>query len=130
MSFAFGAPPLDGPPSENPDGPPKDEKTQLEELAMKLANLRIKYKETKAENEKMKIELKQTKDLLNDVQAPTIFNQLQINYMAPHTPGLILIAGCALTRTLYNNSIQLNSIQSITNLRRRMAHQYNALYNT
>ena len=76
-SFSFGGPP---PPSENPDGPPKDEKTQLEELMEKFANLKMKYKEVRVKNEEMKVELKQTKDLLGAIQAPTIFNQLQVNY--------------------------------------------------
>jgi hypothetical protein len=81
MSFAFGAQSGDGPPSENPDAPPKDEKTQLEELMEKFANLKMKYKEVRVKNEEMKRELKQTKDLLGSMTAPTVFNQLRVNYI-------------------------------------------------
>lgn len=80
MSFTFGAPPNGGPPSENPGGPPKDEKTQLEEMTEKFVNLKMKYKEIRVQNEEMKRELKQTKDLLGSMTAPTVFNQLQVNY--------------------------------------------------
>ena len=36
--------------------PPKDEKTQLEELMEKFANLKMKYKEVRVKNEEMKVE--------------------------------------------------------------------------
>jgi hypothetical protein len=81
MSFAFGAQSVDGPPSENPGGPPKDEKTQLEEMTEKFANLKMKYKQERVKNVELAIALKQTKDLLGSMTAPTVFNQLQVNYI-------------------------------------------------
>ena len=67
--------------SENPGGPPKDEKSQLMELMEKFSKLNMKYKEVKAQNAEMQRELKQTKDLLGNITAPTVFNQLQVNYI-------------------------------------------------
>ena len=81
MSFAFGAQSGDGPPSENPGGPPKDEKTQLEELMEKFADLKIKYKKERVKNVELALSLKQTQDLLGSLTAPTVFNQLQVNYI-------------------------------------------------
>ncbi len=81
MSFAFGGPSDGAPPSENPGGPPKDEKTQLEEMTEKFVNLKMKYKEVRVQNEEMKRELIQTKNLLGSMTAPTVFNQLQVNYL-------------------------------------------------
>jgi len=81
MSFAFGADTGDGPPSENPGGPPKDEKTQLEEMTEKFVNLKLKYKEVRVKNGELERELIQTKNLLGSMTAPTVFNQLQVNYI-------------------------------------------------
>ena len=81
MSFAFGAPSGDGPPSENPGGPPKDDKTQYAELMEKFVALNIKFKEVRVENENLTVQLTQTQNLLGDMTAPTIFNQLQVNYI-------------------------------------------------
>ena len=81
MSFAFGAQSGDGPPSENPGGPPKDEKTQLEEMTEKFADLKMKYKKERVKNVELALALKQTQDLLGSVTAPTVFNQLQVNYI-------------------------------------------------
>ena len=81
MSFAFGAQSGDGPPSENPGGPPKDEKTQLEELTEKFANCKLQLRQARAKNVELEIALKQTHDLLGSVTTPTVFNQLQVNYI-------------------------------------------------
>ena len=78
MSFAFGVPSGDGPPSENPGGPPKDDKTQYAELMEKFVTLNIKFKEVRVVNENLTLQLTQTQNLLGDMTAPTIFNQLQV----------------------------------------------------
>ena len=78
MSFAFGGPSDGAPPSENPGGPPKDEKTQLEEVTEKLVRLQIKYKEERVKNVDLGIQLQQAQNLLGEMTAPTIFNQLQV----------------------------------------------------
>ena len=79
-SFAFGAPP-----SGNPDGddgkPPDDKDKRIDDLEGNFSSLKLKFKEVRVQNEDLKRELKQTQDILGNVQAPTIFNQLQVNTM-------------------------------------------------
>ena len=82
--FAFGAVAV-APPSENPEGgdddPPKDEKVRkIAQLEKKLSLLQVKNKELKVENHEIKREQEQSKDLLGSIQAPTVFNQLQVKY--------------------------------------------------
>jgi hypothetical protein len=48
---------------------------------VKFANLKLKYKEVRVQNEEMKRELKQTKDLIGNMTAPTVFNRLQVNHI-------------------------------------------------
>ncbi len=75
-TFNFG-----GPPAENPDGGSDEKDKKIEELERLISTLKLKYKEVRVENEEeIKRELKQTQDILGNVQAPTVFNQLQVKY--------------------------------------------------
>ena len=83
-TFAFGAAAA-ALPSENPEGgdddPPKDEKDiKIARLEKKLSLMKLKNQELKVENHEIKRELEQSKDLLGSIQAPTVFNQLQVKY--------------------------------------------------
>jgi hypothetical protein len=79
MSFAFGAPPSENPDGGGGDDPSRDEKDKkIEELERQLSKMKLKFQDVKKTNAELTIELEQTKELLGNIQAPTIFNQLQV----------------------------------------------------
>ena len=78
MSFTFGANPNSC--GGGGDESPTDEKDKLiEKLQGKLTKLKIDNKQLKQDNQQMQIETDQLKDLLGNMQAPTVFNQIQVN---------------------------------------------------
>jgi hypothetical protein len=59
--------------------PPKDAKDKfIEELQAKVFKMKLDNKQLKKDKELLSIEFSQTKDLLVNVQAPTVFNQIQV----------------------------------------------------
>jgi hypothetical protein len=67
------------------DNPMDNKDIITQEMQEKLERLKLKNKELKTENNELKTErdaaqlqLEQTEQLLGNVQAPTIFNQLQV----------------------------------------------------
>ena len=73
-TFNFGFPP-----AENPDTIEDEKDKRIEQLERELSSLKLKNKDLRVENVEIKRELKQTQDILGNVQAPTVFNQLQVN---------------------------------------------------
>jgi hypothetical protein len=79
MSFSFGANPVVADDGSVHAEPPKDARDKLiEELQTTIYSLSLETKQLKKDKVSMSIELSQTKELLVNVQAPTVFNQIQV----------------------------------------------------
>ena len=73
-TFSFGAPP-----SENPDDGRDEKDKKIEALARELSSVKLENKDLKRAKKETEMKLKQTEALLVNVQAPTVFNQIQVN---------------------------------------------------
>ena len=73
-TFTFG-----GPPAENPGDGGDEKDKKIEELERKFSSLKLENKELKRSKKEVEMKLQQTEALLVNVQAPTVFNQIQVN---------------------------------------------------
>ena len=73
-TFSFGAPP-----SENPDDGRDEKDKKIEALARELSSVKLENKDLKRAKKETEMKLQQTEALLVNVQAPTVFNQIQVN---------------------------------------------------
>jgi hypothetical protein len=73
-TFSFGAPP-----AENPDDDRDEKDKKIEELERQLSRMKLQVKDLKRAKRETEMKLQQTEAILVNVQAPTVFNQLQVN---------------------------------------------------